>query len=405
MKKLNYIFSTASLMGVILITASLGSCKKKEKFSGNEIANATQGFELITPFVPSVTNPNFRLNSSLRCEFSTEFNQRVSYKLKIKGIKSGAEKVFSGVGSKIENASWDGSSSNVYFFGGNASDSVVAYLEISGWDSVYTAEIDLQNPKNYHSNQTQDVIIRGIKHIVIDDFDASGGPEYSSVSTADPSSDQLDSKTSFGLDSAIRVEGGTSYRFSGQDDNDNGWSGGINSANLVDFYMVSSEDALLIDSGIDPSKLYFNIFIYGAGQPNTSVQLKVYEQDYLYQIDQNDPNDIADNDTFNLKTRKAIMDYYGTDPEAPLHVYDQAANDGYIYNIEVTWTGWKRVSVPYSDFVPNNDPLTGGGGDRVKESWRICGMAVSLLSFPATGAFTKTYVDFLTVTQGGVFQR
>ena len=79
----------------------------------------------------------------------------------------------------------------------------------------------------------------------------------------------------------------------------------------------------------------------------------------------------------------------------------QSVSDGWIYDIIVDWNGWKQVSIPYSAFRAANDPLTGGGGNRIKQPGRISAVAVSLLSYPTTGEFVKSYIDFLTVTENG----
>jgi len=183
----------------------------------------------------------------------------------------------------------------------------------------------------------------------------------------------------------------------GQDDNNNGWSGGTNSENLVDFYLVDSLPKLLIDSGVPEDKLFFNVFIYGTGKASTTVQLKVYEYD----------EKTYEKDTMIvLDSREALRHaLFAGDGLPPRITYDQSKNDGYIHDVQVNWLGWKLVSVPYSSFRSNADPAAGGGGDRNKESWRICGMAVSLLSFPETGQLTEAYVDYLSVTIGGTFQR
>ena len=59
------------------------------------------------------------------------------------------------------------------------------------------------------------------------------------------------------------------------------------------------------------------------------------------------------------------------------------------------------VSVPYSKFRAANDPKTGAGGDRIKESGKICAISVNLLSYPTSGSEVSTYVDFMSITMGG----
>lgn len=147
--------------------------------------------------------------------------------------------------------------------------------------------------------------------------------------------------------------------------------------------------------------MYFNLYVYGTGHENTTVEFKVYEYDHKTFINQDSVEAPIKN---REDIRYALYQEVDGTPVAKTP-YDQSVYDGYIYDQEVTWTGWKLVSIPYSYFRPANDFLTGGGGDRIKESWRIYGMAISLLSYPSTGFYTETYIDQLVITQGGRFQK
>ena len=103
-----------------------------------------------------------------------------------------------------------------------------------------------------------------------------------------------------------------------------------------------------------------------------------------------------------MKTRADISNWLGAGGLADdLTQYNTADNDGWIYDIPVAWEGWKLVSVPYSEFRITNDPLLGGSGDGKKESFKISGFNVSILSYPKTGLTTSAYVDYIMVTQGG----
>jgi len=195
------------------------------------------------------------------------------------------------------------------------------------------------------------------------------------------------------LDTNILVSGLNSFYMTGDDINKNSWSGGINSERLMDFYDVASISALLIDSGINPDELYFNIFVYGTGKEGSALEIKVYELD-----------DKVGGKTDSIKTRQDIVNYVIEGKPIFKNTFDQTENDAYIYNFNVDWTGWKMVSVPYSQFIASKDINTGGNGDREKKSFRIVGAAISLLSLPE-GNKTELYIDNFFITQGGRFQR
>lgn len=380
----------------VALVAGGVACKKNKDFSGAEIAEAKEGFGLTTPFVATTNLVN--LGSGETVGFSASFNQRVSWELVVEGLNSGATKTLTGLGEFFvaENVVFDGRATSERFF--MSDEYVVAKLMVSGADTVFTVDsIETIRSYSYHRKE-----ISGVKHIVIDNFETSGAFKYSPVSLA-IATDALDSDVDFIAEENIVVEGARSYKMSGQDDNNNGWTGGMNSENLIDFYLFPNESQLLIDSGIDPEDLYFNIYIYGTGKESTAVQLKVYEFDHtsLYVPKEDSTYYISNRE----EMRSAIYQAGVGGPPTAKTPYDQSINDGWIFDISVDWTGWKLASIPYSSFRAANEFIAGAGGDRIKESWRICGMAVSLLAFPTTGLYTETYIDQLVITQGGIFQK
>jgi hypothetical protein len=370
-------------IAVALLTGGFG-CQKNNDFSGPVLVPAQDDFALTTSFAVSDTTVNLELEETLT--FSATFNQKASWKVVVKGLKSGAEKYYNGVGDHFTNESvvFDGRSNSQRFF--ISDEYLSASLYIMGHDSIFTIDA-IKTIKSYSYHRK---VINGVKHIVVDNYEEAGAFKYGPVSLA-VAPDVADSEVSILADTNYVVEGNRSFKMCGRDDNNNSWSGGMNSENLIDFYLVDNTSELLIDSGIAPTDLYFNMYIYGAGRESTSVQFKVYEYDH---------KTFMQGDTVEapIKSREDML-------SAAKVPYDQSVNDGWIFDVEVTWTGWKLVSVPYSEFRAGNEFAMGGGGDRQKESWRICGMAVSLLSFPKTGVFTETYVDELVITQGGKFQK
>ncbi|MFT6716218.1 MAG: hypothetical protein ACJA0Q_000852 [Saprospiraceae bacterium] len=393
----NILLSSTKVAIAVLLVSSV-ACKKKSDFGGPEVVKASDNFAITSVFAVNDSFPDF--DSIPELVYTAKFNERVSWVVDIKGSQSGAVKNFTGVGESITGVVWKGGSSNINFFGKD--EPVVAELSVLGLSTVYSLYDTIRGAKSYHSffidtTGTINSVINGVKHILIDNFDDEEMPNmYSTISNA-YAPDGADSDIKYGFSTDQKVQGASSYFMSGTDDNNNGWSGGSNSETLLEFYLVDTVPALLIDSGVPAEDLYFNVFIYGTGLASTTVQLKVYEYD----------EETYEKDTMIvLDSREALRHalYKGDGLPSDI-VYDQSKNDGFIYDIQVNWLGWKLVSIPYSLFRPNNDPSAGGAGNRNKESWRICGMAFSLLSFPTTGQHTEVYIDYLTVTIGGPFQR
>jgi hypothetical protein len=374
----------------VAVTMFATSCTKQEQL-GPEIKSATKDFK----FVQELTITELNFTQSKKPEFIAQFNEEVSWKLRLIGLTSGAEQIFTGLSNGFNSSTinWEGRSNNIYFF--RKGERVATELTITGIrDKFFGDTIVMNNPVRYHNQ-----VYNGVKHIIIDNF------ENSSVSSIDSASldiiekgkspDANDVDVVFNRVNTRAVNGNFSMMMSGNDVNRNSWSGDIYSEFVFNFYFNSNSLAnVVIDSGIDPKNLYFNLFIFGNGSSSAGVQIKIYELD----------SKIGGATEF-IKNRRQLYDFAFTKNSqgTPANSYNQRENDGWIYSIPVNWVGWKLVSVPYSEFRPAGDPAAGGNGDRKKESWRICGAALSLLSEPS-GNKNEVFLDMFTITQNGRFQ-
>ena len=317
---------------------------------------------------------------------ATTFSEEVTWEVTITGNVSGAVKSINGTGTKVDNstAKWfAGRSTNEYFFQEN--ESFKAELSIVSLDTVYTIDgLTFGKEFDWHLET-----YNGVKHIIVEHFNSDVDEGVDTLPSRnglnDVSTDSQDPEIEVGL-SDMRVEGEKGYSMYGTDDNFNGWLVSKNHARLLELLSAESVLDLPISADVSPDELYFNIYIYGdKNYASTTIELKVYEVD--------DPR---------FGTRDALRAFaMSSDATASLSSNSQAISDGWIYDVIVNWSGWKQVSIPYSAFRAANDPLTGGGGNRIKQPGRISGVAISLLSYPTTGEFVKSYVDFLTITENG----
>lgn len=317
---------------------------------------------------------------------ATTFSEEVTWEVTITGNVSGAVKSINGTGTKVDNstAKWfAGRSTNEYFFQEN--ESFKAELSIVSLDTVYTIDgLTFGKEFDWHLET-----YNGVKHIIVEHFNSDVDEGVDTLPSRnglnDVSTDSQDPEIEVGL-SDMRVEGEKGYSMYGTDDNFNGWLVSKNHARLLELLSAESVLDLPISADVSPDELYFNIYIYGdKNYASTTIELKVYEVD--------DPR---------FETRDALRAFaMSSDATASLSSNSQAISDGWIYDVIVNWSGWKQVSIPYSAFRAANDPLTGGGGNRIKQPGRISGVAISLLSYPTTGEFVKSYVDFLTITENG----
>ena len=371
----NIFKNTIGLLGLV---AMIYSCKQDNPL-GPELVSVNDSFNpssvVITAdveFDSGNANPNVASN----------WGQNATFELMIKGDVSGAIKTYKGTASSF-NTKFDGLSSNIYFFktGENAS----VELKLIGYDSIFVCSntIKIKKPFKF-DGETKD----GVSYFLIDGFD---GKATIPLHSGSPSIDQKDIDVSFDITNSMSIQEGNSLYLAGTDANSNSWCGDVNHEHLGDLLDKDTNQLsdLPIDSGIDPSDLYFNAFIYGTGAKSTAVEFKIAE--------------IDGGDTLN--TRFDIAKWLKGDSTARaeliLTAYSTSVNDSWIFDVIVDWEGWKLVSIPYSQFRAANDPTNGGGGDRVKESFRISGVTVSLLSYPEVGESVSTYIDCIMLTTGG----
>ena len=307
---------------------------------------------------------------------SSTFSHEVTWTVKLRGLSSEAEMIFTSTGTKVEttDAHWlRGETSTIQFF--QQGELFVSELHIVGLDTVYRDTLTYESDFDWNR-----AVVDGVTHSVIERFDVNQNPQGLSATSPDNNDDNVQIKVS----NSQRIISDKSLMMKGTDANSNGWLGDINHERLLEFVNVNSIPNLPVDSSASIDDLYFNIYVFGDTKfPNTAVEIKIYEND----------------DTSIVNRTQLIA--LANDASKTLTGDLQAISDAWIYDIRVAWDGWKLVSVPYSSFRAANDPLKGGGGNRLKQPWRITGIAVSLLSFPTSGEEVSTYVDFLTVTQGG----
>ncbi|HVD97551.1 MAG TPA: hypothetical protein VNB90_05045 [Cytophagaceae bacterium] len=307
---------------------------------------------------PSVVSVNLKTNHQF---YAAKFNYNVRWNLTISSGLTHAVKVFTGFTDYIDstNAKWDGASDNEYFFGYTSSsqpDYVTITLNIPGSDIVIRDTMKVLMKKNYHK-QT----INGIYHYLVDDFDGGNDTTAFSPFYID-AADINGGNTGTPGYSAIKNQANFSYHMTGLDINNNTYIGSCNTPTLNDIKANTF-------TVTDPHNLFINLYVYGTGKPNTTVSIISYE------------NDAA---------------------QAAGVPLDQHINDKFIYQIGVTWKGWKLVSFPYSDF---KRPNTGAGlGNNQLNPEKISGFAMELDSYPSSGFDVEAMVDMMVITENGVFQ-
>ena len=356
----------------LVLAGLISSCEQDQ--IGPDTQSVGSGFKVKNVTFES-TEENLNLKINQIPTIIANWGEDASYELTIKGLKSGAYKRYTGLDSKFEE-DWIGLSSNIYFF--QTGERASLHLKIAGVEQEIVSKDTITVKEKYNfDGKTRD----GITYFVAETFEKGNQKSSHPIDFVSP--DANDEDVFFTYTDNFAIQGDTCLMIGGNDANGNGWSGDI--LNRYPGTLLSKTGSYPIDSGINPSDLFFNLFVYGTGAEGTTIEFQVYE---------------IDRDTIPLDTRKDINDWIigGQEMESPINL---AYNDVWIFDIPVKWEGWKLVSIPYSEFRAKSDMGKGGNGNRIRESFRICGLGLSILSYPIAGFETKAYVDFFTITTGG----
>jgi hypothetical protein len=357
----------------ILLILSLGiGCKNTSDLVTPSYIVVPEGFKVL----PGTPNPDFYASNQniffytiiptgiSHCDtFKANLSHVVSWKVDLIGLSSGAVKRITGTSDTVK-ALWWGGNDGISLF--RRGEKVEATLSFYGTELQYKDTVVILGTKHYydldfprgHSIENMEAG-RGILPGSWYNFHDPKG----SAGIVGPAEEQIYN----GLDSGAvnAVEGYGYYLFDGIDRST------LNSAYSTFFIMGAGfQQATPILSGIpnmNPDSLYFNVYVYGFGLPNTKFQVGF------------DEDDNSNGSWSNL--------------------YE----DEIVYITRVDWTGWRLISFKYTDAKFSNiDPNGGAHGNRKFEPGKIIKMGFVMNSDPAT-YHAKVAYDFPSFTYGHPF--
>ncbi len=338
----------------------LGLSCKRDKHPGNmigpEYKNADPGFFVVDDAF--VVSPSTRVDFTKGVvSFDGKFSQEVTYFLSLKG-KSGASISFTGKASDLSKVKWDGGHNGLYFF--TANDEVVAELSFLGSNIVKTTTLTIGTPKSYGVLVNDFESVRaGHKrfparwYVFGGEADAGKNGAYNGVfeyptSVINTSPDGAADPDNLVINSVKPPSGNKYYFMSGTDGNN-------------DFYIDGSGGEVTLNLATNnPDSVYYNVFVYGRGFVSDKGSLKIQEDD----------NGSGKVDDF---------------------------EDELFYDFKITWSGWKLISVRYSDFAFTKDAKF--TGNKVREPKKAGKVGFTLLSDPS-GASTQYGYDYPIFTYG-----
>ncbi|WP_028979591.1 hypothetical protein [Sporocytophaga myxococcoides] len=341
-------FKKIALLGITALTViSSISCKRDkhpENMIGPEYKNADPGFYVVNNEFAGTPSSlvDFTKNQVV---FNAQFSQEVTYFLTLTS-NHGAAVTYTGKAADLSKVIWDGIHNGLYFF--SANDSVFAELSFLGSNIRLRDTLTIKTPKSYGKLVEDFEKVTTTGHLKMPaGWYKFGGEAGSTVVNEEKyylgtvAYSPQNSKT-------IKPPSGNQYfKINATDAN-------------VDFYVDGAGFIQTLKlASTNPDSVYFNMFVYGTGNISDKGSIKIQEDD-------NGKGGV-----------------------------ESASEDELFYDFKINWTGWKLLSIKYSDF----SFTTTIPGNRIKEPHKAGKMGFVLLSDPS-GAKTNLIFDYPIFTYG-----
>ncbi len=318
-----------------VLLVTVVACRKDKNSEGPSIAEIYGPFKVMTAFAASTDTVDFEAGQKVI--FSATFNKVVNWEITVTGSTSKAKKIITGQSRQINstNALWNGSTTLFPMF---KQENCVAKLKIENETDSFVLPIRIAKVK----------IDQGF---VIADFETGLKTSWTRFIQSGANMD-FKVKTD-----ALAPQAGAYLNMAGTVD----WDYLIG---LVDFPASAYGTAKTFPLSSNPDNVYMNCLIYGdASVANTSL--------VLFQLKEDENAD---------------------------GVINANSDDEYDYEIKVDWSGWKLISIKYSDIVTlvNGQPAT-PKGNRQHNPDKLGKISMLHLANPNNG-FASTKIDYIVFT-------
>jgi hypothetical protein len=312
------------------------SCRKDEvkKIDGPSLQDVNGPFSVITGLEASRDSIDFAANETVY--FTAQLSKTVDWQLKITGLNSGAQKIFTGTSSTVDASQslWEGSTTNFPVF---RAELCKIELSFNGLSDTLVDSVKILQPK----------VNSGF---LISDFETGFNSGWTSFIQSGANMDFQIKTDNFA------PEGNSYYNMAGTVDWD--WLIGLVNFNATAY----GSPTFPLNS--NPNAVYYNVMVYGEqGLTNSLV---------LFQFAEDENSDGS---------------------------FTAASEDMYSLEVNVDWVGWKLVSIKYSDIpcLVNGAPAA-PNGNGLHNSDRIKQINMLHLANPTSG-FAKSKLDYIMFTE------
>ncbi|MCU0428890.1 MAG: hypothetical protein MUF42_02880 [Cytophagaceae bacterium] len=361
------------IVTILLTIVLLVNCNRKKDSIGPVYYLAGKDFQCTSFYLPDTLNFRKSKVFSIRAEFSSV----VSWTLELKGLKSGASRIFKGNTNRLDSSivSWRGGHDGLPFF--KKGEQVQATVSFMGSELKVTGVSTIKNTVDF-----------GLEPNVVTPVSVdSNGYEYNSktIRLEDgvffPKQFSFHSSNSTNyrrVDSLIPAVQGNKYYtiFNRSYSSDGYFVGGLQHRKVGGFYFPDWKEV---------SNVYFNVYVYGTGVPGTRMNLQFHE---------------ADPETDAFKSDKENDSTCGGTYKKRQHC--PCVDDAWQKQVSIDHVGWKLISVPYTEFEHSNVPNNGDKGNFRKEPHRIHWIQLTVISGTPFQEVQAIW-DYPVITYGGPF--
>lgn len=331
------------IIGIFLAMMLIASCRNKEQLG------PTLKVNVLTPL--AVNTPTVDFSTGNKIFFTASFENSAAWIITITG-SNGSQKILTGVSKEIneENSSWTGTADALPSFKAESVTAVLSFQIDPATDSV-----PITISARRISDKPTDVLVTNFVSAPVKNFGSPGAfqptdwpSDFAYTGNSDPAGN-------------YPFPDGNKYLIMGPQAPFQG-----NGSPYVDLLRIYATGAMTPMqyfplNTTDPTKVYFNIMVYNTGTP-TWLQIGLFENQDL---------------------------------------------DSPVRHIEIkpNWTGWKLISVKYSDFIANTPDAA-----LKLEPQKISGIQIVLLSNVSTSSSelattpVKAAFDHITFTNDAPYQ-
>ncbi|MDB5257207.1 MAG: hypothetical protein JWM14_1902 [Chitinophagaceae bacterium] len=330
------------IISIFLAALLIASCRNKEQL-GPDLVGIYGPVTITQPLAVNMPSVNFSTGEKIF--FTAKFENSAVWTITITG-SNGAQKIITGISKEInaENSTWTGTADVLPSFIAGSVNAVLTFNNDPQTDNV-PITITAKRISDYPTD------------VLVSDFVVNKQHCYC-AGTIPPSEWPSDFPATINTETTNGLPDGNSYLVMGPQAP---WQGG--GSPYVDILIISPRNSM-INYGTyyplyaDPSKVYFNIMVYNTGTP-TWLQVTLFEE--------------------------------GT---AARHI-----------DIKPNWTGWKQVSVKYSDLVANSTAFASNIQPTKVTAIQLVLLSNIPTSNPAlTTTQVKTAFDHITFTHNAPYQ-